>query len=104
MLHGAMAELHSGDPAQAREQASAGRTALRLRLNVSCEAAHGLADPSRSSCRVSDTRYRFTAAKSPRSRMKPFLRSQLARYAQRQGELEFLLSREDIMRRHGASS
>ena len=29
--------------------------------------------------------------------MKPFLRQQLARYADRQGELEFLLSREDIM-------
>ena len=30
--------------------------------------------------------------------MKPFLRQQLARYADRQGELEFLLSREDIMK------
>ena len=30
-------------------------------------------------------------------RMKPFLRSQLERYAQRLGELDFLLSREDIM-------
>ena len=29
--------------------------------------------------------------------MKPFLRSQLERYAQRLGELDFLLSREDIM-------
>ncbi|MGJ7580669.1 peptide chain release factor 1 [Variovorax sp. RHLX14] len=29
--------------------------------------------------------------------MKPFLRHQLARYAQRLGELDFLLSREDIM-------
>ena len=29
--------------------------------------------------------------------MKPFLRSQLERYAQRHGELDFLLSREDIM-------
>ena len=29
--------------------------------------------------------------------MKPFLRQQLARYAERLGELEFLLSREDIM-------
>ena len=29
--------------------------------------------------------------------MKPFLRQQLAKYADRQGELEFLLSREDIM-------
>jgi peptide chain release factor 1 len=29
--------------------------------------------------------------------MKPFLRTQLARYADRQGELEFLLSRPDIM-------
>ena len=29
--------------------------------------------------------------------MKPFLRQQLARYADRLGELEFLLSREDIM-------
>lgn len=29
--------------------------------------------------------------------MKPFLRQQLARYADRQGELEFLLSRQDIM-------
>jgi peptide chain release factor 1 len=29
--------------------------------------------------------------------MKPFLRQQLARYADRQGELEFLLSRPDIM-------
>ena len=28
--------------------------------------------------------------------MKPFLRSQLERYAQRLGELDFLLSREDI--------
>ena len=30
--------------------------------------------------------------------MKPFLRQQLARYADRLGELEFLLSREDIMK------
>jgi peptide chain release factor 1 len=30
--------------------------------------------------------------------MKPFLRQQLARYTDRQGELEFLLSREDIMK------
>jgi len=30
--------------------------------------------------------------------MKPFLRQQLARYAERLGELEFLLSREDIMK------
>lgn len=30
--------------------------------------------------------------------MKPFLRQQLVRYADRQGELEFLLSREDIMK------
>lgn len=30
--------------------------------------------------------------------MKPFLRTQLARYADRLGELEFLLSREDIMK------
>jgi peptide chain release factor 1 len=30
--------------------------------------------------------------------MKPFLRQQLSRYADRQGELEFLLSREDIMK------
>ena len=30
--------------------------------------------------------------------MKPFLRQQLARYADRQDELEFLLSREDIMK------
>jgi peptide chain release factor 1 len=30
--------------------------------------------------------------------MKPFLRQQLARYVDRQGELEFLLSREDIMK------
>ena len=30
--------------------------------------------------------------------MKPFLRNQLARYADRLGELEFLLSREDIMK------
>ena len=29
--------------------------------------------------------------------MKPFLRQQLARYADRLGELEFLLSRQDIM-------
>ena len=29
--------------------------------------------------------------------MKPFLRSQLERYAQRLGELDFLLSRDDIM-------
>lgn len=29
--------------------------------------------------------------------MKPFLRSQLERYAQRLSELDFLLSREDIM-------
>ena len=29
--------------------------------------------------------------------MKPFLRHQLERYAQRLGELDFLLSREDIM-------
>ena len=29
--------------------------------------------------------------------MKPFLRSQLERYAQRLEELDFLLSREDIM-------
>ena len=29
--------------------------------------------------------------------MKPFLRTQLARYAERLGELDFLLSREDIM-------
>ena len=29
--------------------------------------------------------------------MKPFLRQQLTRYADRLGELEFLLSREDIM-------
>ena len=29
--------------------------------------------------------------------MKPFLRQQLAKYADRLGELEFLLSREDIM-------
>ena len=29
--------------------------------------------------------------------MKPFLRNQLERYAQRLGELDFLLSREDIM-------
>ena len=29
--------------------------------------------------------------------MKPFLRNQLARFAQRHGELDFLLSREDIM-------
>ncbi|MBU2288973.1 MAG: PCRF domain-containing protein, partial [Gammaproteobacteria bacterium] len=29
--------------------------------------------------------------------MKPFLRTQLERYAQRLGELDFLLSREDIM-------
>jgi peptide chain release factor 1 len=33
--------------------------------------------------------------------MKPFLRQQLARYADRQGELEFLLSREDIMKDMG---
>ncbi len=32
------------------------------------------------------------------STMKPFLRQQLARYTDRQGELEFLLSREDIMK------
>jgi peptide chain release factor 1 len=30
--------------------------------------------------------------------LKPFLRQQLARYADRLGELEFLLSREDIMK------
>ena len=30
--------------------------------------------------------------------MKPFLRQQLARYVDRLGELEFLLSREDIMK------
>ncbi|MBP8225605.1 MAG: PCRF domain-containing protein, partial [Acidovorax sp.] len=30
--------------------------------------------------------------------MKPFLRQQLSRYTDRQGELEFLLSREDIMK------
>ena len=30
-------------------------------------------------------------------KLKPFLRQQLAKYADRQGELEFLLSREDIM-------
>src|SRR3990167_3914740 len=30
--------------------------------------------------------------------MKPFLRQQLDRYADRLGELEFLLSREDIMK------
>ena len=30
--------------------------------------------------------------------MKPFLRQQLARYADRLGELEFLLSRKDIMK------
>ena len=30
--------------------------------------------------------------------MKPFLRQQLARYTDRLGELEFLLSREDIMK------
>ena len=30
--------------------------------------------------------------------MKPFLRNQLERYAQRHGELDFLLSREDIMK------
>ena len=30
--------------------------------------------------------------------MKPFLRQQLARYAERLGELLFLLSREDIMK------
>ena len=30
--------------------------------------------------------------------MKPFLRQQLAKYKDRQGELEFLLSREDIMK------
>ena len=30
--------------------------------------------------------------------MKPFLRNRLARFADRQGELEFLLSREDIMK------
>ena len=29
--------------------------------------------------------------------MKPFLRTQLARYAERLSELDFLLSREDIM-------
>ncbi|MEG0787369.1 MAG: peptide chain release factor 1, partial [Comamonas sp.] len=29
--------------------------------------------------------------------MKPFLRTQLERYAQRLEELDFLLSREDIM-------
>ena len=29
--------------------------------------------------------------------MKPFLRHQLERYVQRLGELDFLLSREDIM-------
>ena len=33
----------------------------------------------------------------PHKRMKPFLRQQLARYADRLGELEFLLSRQDIM-------
>ena len=30
--------------------------------------------------------------------MKPFLRAQLERYAQRLSELDFLLSREDIMK------
>lgn len=36
--------------------------------------------------------------KPPSPLMKPFLRQQLARYADRLGELEFLLSREDIMK------
>jgi len=37
-------------------------------------------------------------ASPPSLPMKPFLRQQLARYADRLGELEFLLSREDIMK------
>ncbi|GAA4424221.1 peptide chain release factor 1 [Acidovorax lacteus] len=36
-------------------------------------------------------------SKHPYAAMKPFLRSQLERYAQRLGELDFLLSRDDIM-------